>query len=995
MTSQFRRICISQVIFCLCISTVTDGSDNTIIISDQSNPSLGIISVPVLESPETLPNTVRFSVTLDGLTGGDRVQMLMNGRVFFGAIEPQGPNKEPHTGRFSRSIPSEFIRYGDNQVTISVDTPRRKYQIICRDLELEITPWALPYCQYRVPIEVDVPAPGLNVVTVTEKQISNAIGAHEEYRFDPQFLAYNHLFVASIDEATNKHTVAPNAGFTLITQADNLAATDPALPIPTEKGAYYLLTYDSVGGKFSPALPYEQTFPVGTPSRTHAYMSSYVPRLLPKTATTHECLLRSDGSDLKLLINNLTTASNIRIQKVDIALTAPFENKGRHKLFLYYQPMGAHYLKIPNRRLSERPKAVAEVPHVGESQKWLGNTRYRLPTVDGFEPWFAETTVKITPQTPSPAQSRKRITITSAANESQSFQLVLKPNLDFQIDDVRISSLKQGRNKITNVEVHQVDYVPVLNRAVINQVTFRGTIGDPLIPVSSLSRKASEGNVAYWFTIRTPTGTPPGEYTGTISILGSKVAATTIPISLVVSDFELPEYSPFKSHMGGQYIAKKGGGDDDMPIMTYHGVSNKEDIQTLSNNYFELMSREKFYPKTVALFTEIGMKWKAPPKGLKVDAPNNFFELYDWDFRAFNKQMRHFIDGLKVNSVCLAHTNPSISHVFKHLPGKPADPIRFYPGHTTMGWQTFRNMNQVTYKTKPDGAWHDTCLEVSVEQWDRLVLDYYRAIARNLKKHGWLDKFYYFIDETSGTDQILHLIRLLKSDPETRDIRFAHCLQGYESLRHMEDGRYAFADLITHVPQIDENYYRWEDYYFDDYDFPRDRDRLWGYAAYSSRLGINVPGMTNRQVGLELFRNGASGYVIWDTFMWDHPYGMEDDPKNPWQEPYARLANGALSYFYPPKRDGLPEAPDFTVTPSLRIMTFRESVDDYEYARILEDLVDRAEQLGVDTARARIVLDEISSMFPGTVEWTLNDAWYANLRDRMASAIVDLKDRLP
>ncbi|HCP85528.1 MAG TPA: hypothetical protein DIT88_14085, partial [Planctomycetaceae bacterium] len=100
MTSQFRRICISQVIFCLCISTVTDGSDSTIIISDQSNRSSGIFTVPVLESPETLPNTVRFSVTLDGLTGGDRVQMLMNGRVFFGAIEPQGPNKEPHTGRF-------------------------------------------------------------------------------------------------------------------------------------------------------------------------------------------------------------------------------------------------------------------------------------------------------------------------------------------------------------------------------------------------------------------------------------------------------------------------------------------------------------------------------------------------------------------------------------------------------------------------------------------------------------------------------------------------------------------------------------------------------------------------------------------------------------------------------------------------------------------------------------------------------------------------------
>ncbi|MFL2870732.1 MAG: glycoside hydrolase domain-containing protein [Pirellulaceae bacterium] len=979
----------------LTIGPYANAYDGSIILSDQTNRQSAIVTLPITESPETLPNTVRFSVTLDSLIGEDRVQLQMNGRDFFGAIAPSAPNDKPRTGHFSGSIPSEFIRYGDNQLKISVNTARRKYQITCRNLKVEVTPWAVPYCQYRVPIEVDVPTTGNTVVNVTEKQLCTAIGAHEEYQFDPQFLAYNHLFVASLNEATNEHTLDPNAGFTLITHEDNLAATDPALPIPTEKGGYYLLTYDSVGGKFSPALPYEQTFPVGTPPRNHAYMSSYVPRLLPKAATTHECLLRSDGSDLKLLLDNLTTATNIRIQKANIALTASFEQKGMHKLFLYYQPMGAHYLKIPNRRMSSMPESVAQVTHVGESQKWLGNTRYRLPSVDGFEPWFAETTVKVTPQTVSPAQSRKSISITSAANESQSFQLILKPNIDFQIDDIQISSLRQGRNKITGVEVHQVDYVPVFKKAVINQVAFRGTIGDPLIPVQPLDRMASEGNVAYWFTIRTPSGTPPGEYTGTISISGSRNAETTIPISLVVRDFELTEYSPFKSQMGGQYIAKKGGGEDDKPVIAYHGISEKEDIQTLSNKYFEMMSREKFYPKTVALFTEIGMKWKAPPKGLKVDAPENFFELYDWDFRAFNKQMRHFINDLKVNSVCLTHTNPSISHVFKHLPGEPADRIRFHPGHTTMGWQTFRNMNQATYKTKPDGGWHDTCLEVSVEQWDRLVLDYYRAISRNLKKHGWLDKFYYFIDETSGTDQILHLIRLLKSDPETRDIRFTHCLQGFESLRHMEDGNYVFSEFITHVPQIDENYYRWEDYYFEDYDFPRDRDRLWGYAAYSSRLGINVPGMTNRQIGLEQFRNGASGYVIWDTFMWDHPYGKDNDPQNPWQEPYARLANGALSYFYPPRRDGIPESPDFTITPSLRVMTFRESVDDYEYARMLDDLIERAEQLGVDTAKARAVLGEISSMFPGTVEWTLNDAWYANLRDRMAESIVDLKHRLP
>ena len=88
MTSQFRRICISQVILCPCICSVAGGSDSTIIISDQTNRSSGIITVPVLESPETLPQTVRFSVALEGLISGDRVKMLMNGRDFFGEIAP-------------------------------------------------------------------------------------------------------------------------------------------------------------------------------------------------------------------------------------------------------------------------------------------------------------------------------------------------------------------------------------------------------------------------------------------------------------------------------------------------------------------------------------------------------------------------------------------------------------------------------------------------------------------------------------------------------------------------------------------------------------------------------------------------------------------------------------------------------------------------------------------------------------------------------------------
>ena len=75
-------------------------------------------------------------------------------------------------------------------------------------------------------------------------------------------------------------------------------------------------------------------------------------------------------------------------------------------------------------------------------------------------------------------------------------------------------------------------------------------------------------------------------------------------------------------------------------------------------------------------------------------------------------------------------------------------------------------------------------------------------------------------------------------------------------------------------------------------------------------------------------------------------------------------------------------------------MTFRESVDDYEYARILEGLVTRGAARGVDVTAARNVLADIRRMFPSSVEWTLNDAWYLDLRERMARSIGELKVRL-
>src|SRR5262249_16064581 len=153
--------------------------------------------------------------------------------------------------------------------------------------------------------------------------------------------------------------------------------------------------------------------------------------------------------------------------------------------------------------------------------------------------------------------------------------------------------------------------------------------------------------------------------------------------------------------------------------------------------------------------------------------------------------------------------------------------------------------------------------------------------------------------------------------------------------------------------QMDENYNRWEKYLFPDYSVPPDRSRLWNYAVSTSRLIIDTPGINNRIIGLDIFNRGGSGFFVWDTIYCGAT--RERDP-NPWKDPYSVWGNGAVCFFYPPSREGLASRPDFTVTPALRVMTFREAVADYDYAQILEDLVSRGKALGIDVSAGERVL---------------------------------------
>jgi hypothetical protein len=866
--------------------------------------------------------------------------------------------------------------------------------------------WFDAFYQYRIPFETNSKHDGWVRMSLTTEQITNAINRVSRFQFDAEFFAFNAVTIVEVDETGKVVNAHPEAGFYLTRAGSERAkgwqqAAGDKYAIRVVKNKPHLLEFVSSDFGKNPAYKYETIFLPGSSMRSTDYRTSFFPPLLPHSKTRRKTLFVPDREDMQLVVGGDWAPGKLHevsVHEVNITLQAKLDKPGRKRWMLYYQPMCSHHLQTPSREKDAAPAVSVVVEKQEAAQRQFGDTTYQLTGADSLDVVFADTTVKVTRKMEPPSTQRDRVTIRSAANERQSFQLLLNAKGNgVTLNGVEVADLKRSGHMIPSsaVAVRRVEFVPIKKSSYITPAKFLGEIGDPLVPIGTTKLLPQAGTTALWFTVSVAPGTPAGVYSGQVTLRLASTDSVSLPVSLEVYDFELPEYSSFRSNLGMQFVSKLlSNRDDARSMLDYHGIGkewpgDKPAMKKLALAYYDVMIDNKFTPKTVAMFSEIEMNWTPPPKGYNVDEPGNFFELRDWDFTEFNETLRHFIDKKKCNNICLTHTDPSSCNLFQQLPGKRLKGPEYAPHHT-MGWQTFREVTRVVWgKTKHDG-YQDTSIEVTQKQWDDLVLKYYRRMAQNLEKHGWLDKTHILIDETENNARLMHFLKLLKSDPLTAKIRTAACIQGlgliHKDAHYFGGKEWDFRGLLDiYVPEMDENYDRWMDYLWTDHGLERSREKLWPYLVASSRLAIDTPGINNRIVGLDIFNRGGSGLLIWETTGWDHLYGGS---RNPWQDPYTRHANGSLAYFYPPKRDGLPTEPDLTITPSLRLETYREAIDDYEYARMLEDLVAAGRKAGRDVSKGEAVLNDIKRFFASNTHWSQNDAWYLELRERMARAIV-------
>ncbi len=202
--------------------------------------------------------------------------------------------------------------------------------------------------------------------------------------------------------------------------------------------------------------------------------------------------------------------------------------------------------------------------------------------------WFEPGTHKVFPEdTVRPRQGTDPVkTIALAGNERESFQIVIRPEGDTGITDIRVETSglvneeNQARISAEHIDVRQVAY-----HAVRVPTHFEGPTGDwpDALPAATRFSAPAGQTAPLWVTVHAPTGTPPGPYTGLVEVLAPGLDPVELWIEAEVFAFDLPKRPRHKTDINFWLE----GYADACQAMGYRGGTEalRDALRLLSNRY--------------------------------------------------------------------------------------------------------------------------------------------------------------------------------------------------------------------------------------------------------------------------------------------------------------------------------------------------------------------------------------------------------------------------
>lgn len=568
---------------------------------------------------------------------------------------------------------------------------------------------------------------------------------------------------------------------------------------------------------------------------------------------------------------------------------------------------------------------------------------FNLFDSDQLKIWSTPAEIKISRECTPPKNTGKVLSISAAANDCESAQIVFRAkksgNLKIEISDLK-NAESGAKIPASNIELFCVGYVPVSQPTDI--LGEKNDWPDPLFPIKTGELKIERGKTQpLWIRFNIPKNTPSGNYTGTLKIAFGNFSKK-IPVSAKIYGFELPDTPAVRSAFGAfergflpfYKNPKAAAGKVDRQIKTklskahispYNSIAPKFDLQ---------------YPS--------GDKSKTP----KV--------VFDW--KEFDEKTRSLISEYHVNAINLRVAG--------------------------IGGGTFHARTPAQIRG----------IKESDPRYETVLADYLGQIDSHLRENGWTGIFYtYTFDEPSEKDYPFVKRELDKIKKYAPHIKVMLTEQPAKYLENSVDiwcpvtGQHSPEDCNK---QIEKGKEIW--WYI----------CMQPQAPYAG-IFLDHPGIDLRVWLWQSFKYGVNGILVWDsTYMssktaypdstqnpyfdpmsWATGYGLPKNAKSPW-------GNGDGRLFYPPQSMAKGELADDKdeIVETIRLEMLREGIEDYEYLSILKKLIEKnADKLDAPSrARYSKLLEIPETITHSMKEFSYDPKFIRAHREKVAKAIEKL-----
>lgn len=549
--------------------------------------------------------------------------------------------------------------------------------------------------------------------------------------------------------------------------------------------------------------------------------------------------------------------------------------------------------------------------------------------------------------------------VTMLKNEGESFQIAFNSSgmhdiaLDYKVyyNDFETTDLEL---EIFKVEFTNVTYYLYKNSGDRSPI---GYYTDPLVPYTKNEIIDADGSVIWWITVRSFDVSRAGDYTIEFNITRDFESNIFI-VNVSLLNYVLNNKPKFRAIFETKYFE---GGTDNYRSLDYHDANSVEEKKEVIKNYADYLNKNKLNhakPFIDPSCSICSYTYNTAATALPIIYLNE--TSIDVNFTSFDYLIQRYIESGNMNSFLIAESSWGFGDLY----------VPYIYGNTRISQGT------------------------DFENYLRIYTLYWNEVISHLLQKDWLKYALIAIDEPFATQRLSEASLYINYYNNFTDI-VRNISSQPRILVWWDSNSIALQDSIQNLSNID--FYSPIDYNSDSplkaLEAPINNlvGNTGGKGTYwtsNFHIHLDRPVIDNRIWGIKYWKYNVTNLYHWDVLVF--AYDISLGKINPWKDVSYRWGAGGINLFYPPCKEGKCSTFNAEIIPSIRLESYRDSIEDYESLYILNDLIIKAQSKGINTGTEEIAYSNFVNLVSDYSVWSRDISLFERNREEVLNAISNL-----